>query len=171
MGRLFVLCWLLLGGVAQASVRVWIDTDPAIGAPWREVDDAFALVLAFHSPEIEIAGLSSTYGNAGLLRTTTVARQLAQRFGSAAAVTEQNVHAGARSPRDGAKGTAATEALARALHEKRLTYIALGPLTNLAAFLRLQPELSHRIERVIIVGGQSTPGRNDFRARRLPFRA
>jgi inosine-uridine nucleoside N-ribohydrolase len=43
---------------------VWIDTDPSIGAPWREVDDAFALLLAFQSPELEIVGISSTYGNA-----------------------------------------------------------------------------------------------------------
>jgi inosine-uridine nucleoside N-ribohydrolase len=50
-----------------------------------------------------------------------------------------------------------TDALARAVRKRKLTYIALGPLTNLAAFLSLHPKLATNIERVIIVGGQS-PG-------------
>ena len=66
-----------------ATTAVWIDTDPAIGAPWREVDDAFALMLAFHSPELRIVGISTSYGNAALPRTTKVARDLVRRLGKA----------------------------------------------------------------------------------------
>jgi inosine-uridine nucleoside N-ribohydrolase len=135
---------------AQSRTAVWIDTDPSIGAPWREVDDAFALLFAFQCPELEIFGITSTYGNAGLRRTTVVARDLAHRFGAAAPVFE-----GAASPRDSAARTAATDALARELRARKLTYVALGPLTNLAAFLHLHPQLARNIERVIIVGGQS----------------
>jgi inosine-uridine nucleoside N-ribohydrolase len=135
---------------AQARTVVWIDTDPSIGAPWREVDDAFALLLAFQSPELEIAGISSTYGNAGVRRTTTVARDLTRRFGG-----DLPVFRGAASPRDRASRSAATDALANELRTRKLTYVALGPLTNLAAFLHLHPQLARKIERVIIVGGQS----------------
>ena len=152
-----LFCVLLGAGAAEAATAVWIDTDPSIGAPWREVDDAFALVLAFHSPELRIAGLSTTYGNAQLRRTTAVARDLVRRFGGAAGLTEKDVHPGANAPRDRATRTEATESLARALRQESLTYIALGPLTNLAAFLALHPELSHRIERIILIGGRS-PG-------------
>lgn len=150
-----LLCALLLSCAAAARTVVWIDTDPAIGAPWREVDDAFALILAFHSPELRIAGISTTYGNAALPRTTEVARVLVRRFGESAGLTTADIHAGALSPRDAAKKSDATESLARALREERLTYIALGPLTNLAAFLTLHPALAERIERVIMVGGRS----------------
>ena len=153
---------LLLSGAAKAATTVWIDTDPAIGAPWREVDDAFALVLAFHSPEIEIAGISTTYGNAALARTSAVARELVRRFGAAAQLTERDVYPGARSASARAQRTVATEALARVLRKKRLTYIALGPLTNLAAFLELHPGLADRIERVICVGGRSPQARFAF---------
>jgi inosine-uridine nucleoside N-ribohydrolase len=135
---------------------VWIDTDPSIGAPYREVDDAFALVLAFHSPELQIRGLSTTYGNARLKRTTQVARELVQQFGSVAGLSETDVHAGAATRRDDSR-TAASEALANALRKQRLTYLALGPLTNLAAFLKQHPELAGRIDRVVLVGGRS-PG-------------
>ena len=158
----FLWLGLLLSGAAKAATAVWIDTDAAIGAPWREVDDAFALVLAFHSPEIEIAGISTTYGNAALGRTSAVARELVRRFGAAAQLTERDVYPGARSEGARAQRTVATEALARVLRRKRLTYIALGPLTNLAAFLELHPELADRIERIIFVGGRSPHARFAF---------
>ena len=36
--------------VATERLAVWIDTDPAVGAPDRDVDDGLALLQAFHSP-------------------------------------------------------------------------------------------------------------------------
>ena len=148
---------IVAAGEARAQTAVWIDTDPSIGAPWREVDDAFALVLAFHSPELRIAGISTTYGNVGVRRTTTVARDLVRRFGGRAQVKEGDVYAGASAPAEIDSRSPASEALAQALGRERLTYIALGPLTNLAAFLQLHPTLANRIERVVFVGGMS-PG-------------
>lgn len=155
MALLFAFTALWLCATAGAT-KVWIDTDPSIGAPYREVDDAFALVLAFHSPELQIRGLSSSYGNARLKRTTKVTRELVQQFGGVAGLNDDDVHAGAGSRRDDGR-TAATDALAAALRKERLTYLALGPLTNLAAFLKQHPELAGRIERVVVVGGRS-PG-------------
>lgn len=140
------------------GATIWIDTDPAIGSPFREVDDAFALILAFHCPELRIAGISTSYGNAGLNRSTSVARDLVRRFGQRAGVTESNVYSGSASPGDVRTRTTASEALARALRKEKLTYVALGPLTNLAAFLEQHPNLADRFERVIVVGGKS-PGR------------
>lgn len=152
-----LLGWLwLCSALAEASTAVWIDTDPSLGAPWREVDDAFALVLAFASPELEIVGLSTSYGNASLPRTTAVARDLVWRFGGAQ-LTERAVSPGADAPNSQARKTAATTALADALRKQRLTYIALGPLTNLAHFLELHPDLAPRIDRIIFIGGRS-PG-------------
>ncbi len=154
-----VLAWSLLAAEhAGARTRIWIDTDPSMGAPYREVDDAFALVLAFHSPECEIAGISTTYGNAGVKRTTAVARDLVRRFGAPARITEADVYAGSRGKASLGRLTFATEALASALKKERLTYVALGPLTNLATLLQLYPKLAARFDRVIVVGGR-TPGR------------
>ena len=152
---LIALAAALVCATAGAT-NVWIDTDPSIGAPYREVDDAFALVLAFHSPELRIRGISTTYGNARLRRTTTVAQEMVQQFGGDAGITVADVHRGARSRRDDSR-TEATNALAAALRKQRLTYLALGPLTNLATFLKHEPQLASRIERVVLVGGRS-PG-------------
>ena len=136
---------------------VWIDTDPSIGVPFHEADDGFALIQAFHSPELRIRGISTTYGNAGLATTTRIAREMAARFGGPAGITNAHVFAGAASVRDLGKPTAATEALRATLMVRPLTYLALAPLTNLGTLLTLHPEAARRIERVIFVGGRS-PG-------------
>lgn len=139
-----------------SGAAVWIDTDVSIGSPIREVDDAYALILAFHSPEIRIAGLSTTYGNASLGSTTRVAQELVRRFGPSAALEVDDIFSGAASPSHLGRRSAATDALATAVRQRKLTYIALGPLTNLATFLQLHPRLAHRIERVIFVGGHTS---------------
>lgn len=139
---------------SSAVVTVWIDTDPAIGAPWRDADDAFALIHAFRSPNVRIAGISTSYGNAELDTTTRVARDLVKRF----CATPISVVEGAHGPSDIASRKPAADALAATLQrEPHLTYVALAPLTNLATFHSLHPELFDRIDRVVFVGGESSP--------------
>jgi inosine-uridine nucleoside N-ribohydrolase len=153
---------------ADAATPVWIDTDPSIGPAWREVDDAFALLLAFRSPEVRIVGISTTYGNAPLRRTTHVTRDLVRRFGSGI-VTEAKVFAGASSRNDSRRETEATRALRDAIRrERKLTYIALGPLTNLAAFFELHPREARKIDRIVILGGHGSTTELNFPPRRWP---
>jgi inosine-uridine nucleoside N-ribohydrolase len=130
--------------------NVWIDTDVSIGSPFREVDDAYALVLAFHSPELRIAGISTSYGNAPLADTTRIAHEMVRRFGP----NDLQVFAGAASPKDLGHSTEASNALRDLLVKHSVTYIALGPLTNFATFIELHPEMAQRIERVIFASGQ-----------------
>jgi inosine-uridine nucleoside N-ribohydrolase len=143
-----------LARVASAST-VWIDTDVSIGSPFREVDDGYALVLAFHSPELRIAGISTSYGNASLGHTTRAAQELGRQFGGQAHLRAADIFRGATSPRDAGRRSEASEALAAALRKESITYIALGALTNLATFVRLHPKLAGRITRVMFVGGQA----------------
>ncbi len=154
--KLSLVSWIVCCGVTVSSAAtVWIDTDPSIGSPVREVDDAYALVLAMHSPELRIAGISTTYGNASLARTTKVARMLASSFGQPRE-TVPAVQPGASSARSLGQRSPATDALAAVLKRPRhLTYVALGPLTNLASFLTIHPDLASKIDRVVFVGGQT----------------
>lgn len=150
-------CSIAFTCTAAERPAIWIDTDCSIGAFYREVDDAYALILAFHSPEVRIAGLSTSYGNAGLNRTTQVGRQLVGLFGGTAGLESEHVFPGAESAQQLGRSTQASTALARAVQKERITYVALAPLTNLAGFLQLHPKLAARIGRVIMVGGKS-PG-------------
>lgn len=147
----------MAGNEARPPLDVWIDTDPSIGVPFHDADDGFALIQAFHSPELCIRGLSTTYGNADLATTTRLLREIAGRFGEPAGISATHVFPGAGAASELGRPTAATEALRFALAERPLTYLALAPLTNLGTLLRLHPEAARRIQRVIFVGGR-TPG-------------
>lgn len=152
-----IVCFLLLSQPV-AAVDLWIDTDVTLASPFREPDDAFALLLALHSRDLRVVGISTTYGNGPLPLVQRSARDLIARFGRAGGITEAKLHAGARSPAGLGSRTAATDALVRQLRERNLTVLALGPLTNLATLVMFYPELARRIDRIVFVGGQLAPG-------------
>ncbi|HEX3817927.1 MAG TPA: nucleoside hydrolase [Chthoniobacterales bacterium] len=138
--RCLGLCALLaaLVATAQASV-VWFDTDLSLGSPLREVDDAYALLLAVRLPELRIAGMSTTYGNAPVHSVTERTRKSLGAFGF-----DVMVNPGAASARDLGRATAASDC-ARGGFASAKIYLALGPLTNVATFLQLHPEAAKRI--------------------------
>lgn len=146
------LALLLLVGLraAPAPVPVWIDTDPAIGEPERDVDDGLALVQAFHSPELDIRGVSVVFGNAELVRGLPIARRLAHDFGP----PRLKVFRGAAKASGAPVETDASRALAAALRVSPLTILALGPVTNIATVLEAHPELAGRVTRIIAVAGR-----------------
>ena len=148
-----------------------IDTDPG-------VDDALALLMAFDDPRHEVVGLTIAAGNVGLEHTVRNALKLCEVAGS-----DAPVFAGCAAPllhpardaayvhgRDGFGDTAyaaparaaETEHAALAIlrlshtHAGRLLLVALGPLTNLALALKLDPSLPQRIARIVVMGGAVT---------------
>ena len=145
---------------------VWIDTDPAAGIPERDVDDALALVQAFHSPELAVRGVSVVFGNAPLADALPIAREVVARFGP----TNLAVHPGASGAADFGAETAAARALIAALRARPLTILALGPLTTIGTVVARHPELHHRIYAVVAVAGRR-PGQRFLAApgQRAPF--
>lgn len=145
-----------------------IDTDPG-------VDDALALLMAFNAPDHHVVGLTVTAGNVGLQHTTANALKLVEVCG-----LDVPVFAGADAPllhpardagyvhgRDGFGDTAyapatrqpegehAALAILRLSHAYagRLLLVALGPLTNIALALKLDPTLPQRVGRFVVMGG------------------
>jgi inosine-uridine nucleoside N-ribohydrolase len=135
---------------APTPIAVWIDTDPAMGEPERDVDDGLALVQAFHAPELDIRGVSVVFGNAELIRGLPIARRLVTDYGPRAL----RVFSGAAKAADLSSETDASRALASALRTGPLTILALGPVTNVATVLAKHPELAPRVTRVIAVAGR-----------------
>jgi purine nucleosidase len=155
--------------------RIIIDTDPGI-------DDALAILLALNSPEIEVIGLTSVFGNADVSLTTRNALAIL----SAAGRTDIPVAAGAAHPlahdflggaphvhgEDGLGGAAmeflpasgelavsasAVEFIWQSVLSapRETTLLALGPLTNLAMAMRLHPELPGMVAQVVAMGGNA----------------
>ena len=144
---------LVAAAPAAASAqpqRIWIDTDPAIGEPERDVDDGFALLQAFRSPELDIRGVSVVFGNAPFDQGLPIAQRLVRLWGPKGL----RVFGGASSAEGRGQETDATRALAEALRQGPLTILALGPATNVATLLERHPELARRIVRIVAVAGR-----------------
>ncbi len=132
------------------TLPVWIDTDPSIRLGGYEVDDGFALIQAFHSPELSIRGVSLVFGNAPLEVEIPIGREIVDKFGPPGL----EVTVGAGSSDQLGESTEASRALADALRQDRLTILALGPATNIGTVLLQQPELADQIVEVVAVAGR-----------------
>jgi purine nucleosidase len=146
-----------------------IDTDPG-------VDDALAILMAHD--RARVAALTIAAGNVGLAHTVANALKLMEVIGA-----DTPVFAGCPVPlvlpaddaafvhgADGFGDTGyqpaqrsvepehAVQAMLRLSHEHagNITFVCLGPLTNLALALRLDPTLPQRVPRLVVMGGAVT---------------
>ncbi|WP_109123737.1 nucleoside hydrolase [Dyella sp. C11] len=153
----------------MSQLQLLIDTDPG-------VDDALAILMA-HA-HADVLGLTIAAGNVGLGHTVRNARTLVDLVDKATPVfpgcptplvrlpEEDAVHVhgadglgdvGFPEPRTVASGEHAVHAILRLTREHPdLTLVCLGPLTNLALAVRLDPSLPQRVKRLVIMGGAVT---------------
>lgn len=149
--------------------RVLLDCDPGH-------DDAMAILLAAASPAIDLVAITTVAGNQTLEKTTFNARRVCSLAGivdvpiaagrarplARDLVVAADIHGASgldgvdwaeptvpRDPRDG------VDVIVEAAlgGDSRLTIVAVGPLTNVAAALRQAPEMAGRVERISIMGG------------------
>jgi purine nucleosidase len=151
----------------EPSRKVLIDTDTAS-------DDAVALIMALHSPEVEILAITVVAGNMPVEQGTRNALCVAELCGSSVPV-----YTGAAAPlarpledavwfhgHDGlgdhgfrpvarvAEEEFAGDAIVRMVDENPgIEIITLGPLTNLALALQRNPGLALNVARCIVMGG------------------
>ena len=157
------------------TVPLLLDCDPGI-------DDAVALLLACASPEVRLLGVTTVAGNVELAHTTRNALRLLTLAGR----TDVPVAAGASRPLvrtqparaayvhgdDGVRGAALPEpavpldprhavtllADAVAGSAEPVTLVAVGPLTNVALFYAMHPELAATLGRLVVMGGSIGAG-------------
>lgn len=147
-----------------------VDTDAG-------VDDALALMLALAHPDAEVAAVTAVGGNVPLAHVVPNVFEVLHVMGAEGVP----VFPGARDPLLPGERVHATEfhgsdglgdyperraevrperepaaaAIGRLARERpgELTLVALGPLTNLALALRLEPELPRMLRGLVIMGG------------------
>jgi len=146
---------LVQGGPHVAvSNRIWIDTDAACGAtPTTDPDDCLAIAW-LASQDVNIAGISTSYGNAEAIVVQNTVEALAKRLANNKSSPIPIWH-GATGPLSNMSqaGLPAHEALRTALAQGPLTIIAFGPLTNIAAALEDRPDLQRHVVRLVAVMG------------------
>jgi inosine-uridine nucleoside N-ribohydrolase len=134
-------------------------------------DDAIALLLALASPELDVLGVTTTYGNQTLEKTTANAIRVLELVGRSdvpvAAISDRPfvreirvaAHVHGESGLDGpdlppARAAAAplsTIADRVRSSEQPVTLVATGPLTNVARYL--DQEGRPEFERIVVMGG------------------
>jgi purine nucleosidase len=161
----------LCGAIAAAQTKpipVIFDTD--IG---DDIDDALALALALQSPELDVRAVTTVidrttertrlawkelglYGRREVTLGTgsdepfldPIRPQRARQF---EVLTPADVAPAAASRR-------AADVIIEALMNSRekITVIPVGPLTNIALALKLEPRIKQKIERIVLMGGAFT---------------
>lgn len=155
-----------------STMKLWIDTDPG-------VDDAMALLMLLRAPDVEVLGLGIVGGNVGVRACSDNALKLLDVLG-----LDVPVHPGVAEPllprrahdaghvhgRDGfgdvgyRRSMRSCESLhaALALIEAsrrcpgELDLLTLGPLSNFALALSLDPALATRLRSWVCMGGALT---------------
>ncbi len=154
---------------AQA-IPVIFDTDPG-------VDDALALMFALAHPGIDILGLTTVFGNVQVPQATSnallltdlchqpvpVAQGAAKPWQKIAHPPPAFIHGtdGLGNLPERAPSRRAPEARSAArfmvdtvmARPGEVSLVAVGPLTNLADALKLEPELARQVRSVVLMGG------------------
>ena len=149
------------------AIPIILDCDPG-------TDDAFAILLALASPELQVLAITVAGGNVGLERTLRNALALvalarsdvavyagADRPLLGAFVSETRVHGvdglgGVALPAGGEPAAAvASDAIRRILREaeRQVTLVGIAPATNLALALMTEPALVGKVERIVLMTG------------------
>ena len=144
-----------------------IDTDAG-------VDDALAILMALADPSVEVVGITTLNGNVSLPNVERNVGTILNAFGAGHipiyrgaarpllvdAPDAADIHgadglgdAGLRAPRDLESTHAALGIIELAKRYPGCTLVTLGPLTNLAIALSLEPNLAQYIGKTIIMGG------------------
>ncbi len=150
--------------------KIIIDTDPG-------QDDAFAILLALASPELQVLGLTAVAGNVPLALTTRNTRiicELAERpdmrvFAGCdrplkrKLVTAEHVHGKTgldgpalpepTMPLDPQHGVDFIIDTLRAEPAHSVTLCPLGPLTNIATAFLKAPDIVGRVRQIVLMGG------------------
>ena len=157
--------------------KILIDTDPGI-------DDAMAIFYALESPELEVVGLTTVFGNAHTSVCTTNALKLleiAERSDIPVAKgadepltmpyrgpvtfvhgTDGQGDVFLSPPTTSAVSIDAADFIIHTVMEApgEITLVALGPLTNLAVAFRREPTLSTQLAEIVLMGGNAFVGGN-----------
>jgi inosine-uridine nucleoside N-ribohydrolase len=153
-----------------------IDTDPG-------VDDAQAIAIALLHPEIDLLGLTTTYGNVDVETATHNALLLSELAGKDIPVAQ-----GAAAPlvkarhpapvhihgtnglgdmelpavKGKAEARSAAQFIVDTVNQRpgEITLVSVGPVGNLAAALQLDPSMVDKVKQVVTMGGSIREGGN-----------
>ena len=151
-----------------APTRIVLDTDLGMGQPGSDIDDGFALALALAEPGLSVELVTTVNGNTDVDNATRLTIGLLERLARGVEVvrgaSRPLVRTTPASPRgtdryeppgsEGSAWPAANAIVDRVMREPgELTLVAIGPLTNVALALALEPRGAHCVREIVVMGG------------------
>jgi len=129
--------------------KIIFDCDNTLGLPLHEVDDGLTLIYLSGRPQIELLGITTTFGNGKIAEVYHQTQKLVNRMGLNLPVLVGEAHRG-QSPE-----TPAAKFMADQVNEnpREITILATGPLGNLFAAQKLNPNFFSLVKQVLIMGG------------------
>ena len=167
-----ILCIIVASMVCASyaqTVREKIIIDTDIG---DDIDDAFAVALALKSPELQILGITTEFGETGI-RANLLDRML-EETGRSDIPVAVGIHTDAKTS-FGQRPYADLGHYQRRLHENavefildqiqlhpgEITLVGIGPLVNVGALIDRDPQTFRKLKRVVIMGGSIDRGYGD----------
>ena len=165
-------------GEHKMAKKIIIDTDPAMGTKGGDPEDCFAIMLAMNSPEVEILGITTVQGNVPVERGFSNASYLVENL-------KKNipVHTGRPGTYDKARNEK-RKWLSQRKEMEQITpmlsidsdtkgapqfivetciansgdieLVTIGPLTNIAQALVIEPSLSEHVNKITMMAGAAT---------------
>jgi inosine-uridine nucleoside N-ribohydrolase len=139
--------------------KIILDCDNTMGLPLKEVDDGLTLLYLLGRSELDILGITTTFGNGAIEEVYPQTQRLAQSLGLRLPVWRGE---GARHQDP---NTPAARFLVDAVQQYpgEITLLATGPLGNLAAAAKLDPDFFAHVREVVTMGGYIQPMKLGYR--------
>ncbi len=157
-------------------IPIIIDTDMALGSAHADIDDAIAVLVALAEPMFEILAITGSGGNVPIEHACLNIDRLLHTLGKASI---PHCFSNTR-PLDSAlwvdsrwkqqehdelppvdHSVTSSDVIRKLLRESRtqVTVVVIGPLTNIALALTIEPDLVEKIDKIVMMGGSmKTPG-------------
>jgi len=136
---------------------VIIDTDPATGVRFRDVDDGLAILFLLASPGISLEGVTINFGNVPSHTGLRVAGEVLDAVRGAPGFSGDciPVFEGASSKQKLGRENPAVEFLINTVNENpgEITLLAVAPLTNVATAMMLDNDFAKNLRELVIMGG------------------
>lgn len=165
--RKVLLCLPLLAAMCAAQSRIPIIFDTDIG---DDIDDALALALALQSPELDVRAVTTVvddtesrtrlawkelglYGRRDIALATGASEPLLDPMRPGRA-RQFEVLTSADTAPEASRRRAADLIIETLLQSpEKITLVPVGPLTNIALALKLEPRIKSHIEKIVLMGG------------------
>lgn len=133
--------------------KLIFDCDNTMGLHGQEVDDGLALMYLLGRPEVELLGVTMTFGNSSLDNVVRATTKMFNDLG----LSHIPLHKGAPSPP--ARHSEASEFLAGMANRYpgEVTLLATGALTNLYGAVQLDPHFFDKLKSIVLMGGLTEP--------------